>query len=58
MKYIFIILFIIGFLFINAAHIPAWFLSGEKPTHPGWKIYGTIGVIIWILLLILGNTIL
>lgn len=55
---LFIILFIIGALFSNASHIPAWFLGAGKPTHPHWKIYGVIAGIIWILLLILANTIL
>lgn len=57
-KFIIITLFIIGALFFNASHIPVWFLSGEKPSHPHWKIYGIIAAIIWILLLVLGNAIL
>jgi hypothetical protein len=56
-KYISIILFVIGALFFNASHIPTWFLGGEKPTHPQWKTYGLISIAIWILLLILANTI-
>lgn len=50
---LFIILFIIGGLFLNAAHIPAWFLSGKKPEHKNWKTYGIIGIIIWLLLAVL-----
>ena len=56
--FIFITLFIIGALFFNASHIPTWFLGGGKPTHPHWKLYGIIGAAIWILILILANTIL
>jgi len=55
---IIIILFIVGALFFNASHIPAWFLGTGKPTHPHWKLYGLIAIIIWLLLLVLGNTIL
>lgn len=58
MKYLFIILFIIGSLFANASHIFVWFLSGEKPTHPHWKLYGWVSLGIWLLMLILANTIL
>lgn len=58
MMYLFIVLFIIGALFINASHIPVWFLSGKKPKHPHWKTYGLIGLVIWTLLLVLSNTIL
>jgi len=55
---LFITLFIIGGLFINASHIPAWFLGAGKPTHPHWRLYGFIGVIFWLLTLILANTVL
>jgi hypothetical protein len=55
---IFMILFVTGALFINASHIPAWFLGNEKPTHPNWKFYGFVGITIWILILILANIIL
>jgi hypothetical protein len=58
MKYFFIILFIIGAIFLNASHIPSWFLGAGKPTHPHWKIYGFISLAIWILTLVLANTIL
>jgi hypothetical protein len=58
MKYLFIILFIIGALFLNASHIPLWFLGAGKPTHPHWKLYGIIAIAIWLLILILANTIL
>jgi len=57
-KVIFILLFILGALFLNAAHVPAWFLGASKPTHSHWKTYAIIGVGIWILILILANTIL
>ena len=56
--FIFMTLFIIGALFFNASHIQAWFLGGGKPTHPHWKLYGVIGFAIWVLILILANTIL
>lgn len=56
--YIFTFLFIIGALFSNASHIPAWILGGPKPTHPHWKLYGAISLVIWLLMLVLGNTIL
>lgn len=52
---LFVILFIAGFLFLNAAHIPAWALGAGKPTEPHWKTYAIIGASIWILLLILAN---
>ncbi|GEM_PF-6439810 len=58
MKYLLIILFIIGALFANASHIPAWFLGASKPTHPHWKLYGLIALIIWSAILVLANTIL
>lgn len=56
MQIIFIILFILGSLFINASHIPAWFLSGDKPTHKGWKAYLLIGTAIYLIILVLANT--
>jgi len=57
---LFTTLFIIGALFSNASHIPAWLLGGGKPSHPHWKTYAVIAVSIWLLLLILplANTIL
>jgi len=58
MKILFITLFIIGGLFFNASHIAAWFLGAGKPKHPNWKLYGIIGVAIWVLILVLANTIL
>jgi len=58
MKFLFIILFIVGALFLNASHIPGWLLGAGKPTHPNWKLYGIIGIAIWIMILILANTIL
>jgi antibiotic biosynthesis monooxygenase (ABM) superfamily enzyme len=42
----------------NASHIPAWFFGSGKPTHPHWKLYGIVGASIWVLILILANTIL
>ncbi len=57
-KFLFIFLFIIGALFLNASHILAWFLGAGKPTHPRWKFYGAVGLIFWSLILILANTIL
>lgn len=56
--YVFITLFIIGALFFNASHITSWFLGADKPTHPHWKLYGLIALAIWLLMLILANTIL
>ena len=53
-----IILFIIGGLFMNASHIPAWLLGAGKPSHPHWKLYGLIGAAIWLFTFILANTIL
>jgi len=58
MKALFIILFIIGALFLNASHIVQWFFGAGKPTHPNWKLYGIIGIAIWIMLLMSANTIL
>jgi len=58
MKYLFITLFVLGSCFFMASHIPAWYLSGEKPTHPHWKLYGIIAIGFWVLLLILANTML
>lgn len=58
MKYLFVFLFIIGGLFINVSHIFAWWLDGKKPTHNHWKLYGFIGFGIWLLIVILANTIL
>jgi hypothetical protein len=58
MKYLFIILFIVDALFANASHIPQWFLGAGKPTHPYWKLYGLIALIIWLVILVLANTIL
>ena len=52
---VFVIFFITGGLFFNAAHIPAWFLGAGKPTEPHWKVYAIIGASIWLLLLILAN---
>lgn len=57
-KFIIISLFVIGALFIHASHIPVWFLGGGKPTHLYWKSYGIIGIVIFILVLILANTVL
>jgi hypothetical protein len=56
MIYILIFLFIIGSLFVNASHIPAWIIGAGKPTHSHWKLYGAIGFIIWLLIFILANT--
>ena len=56
--FIFITLFVIGVLFFNASHVPAWFLGDDKPMHPHWKLYGFIGVGIWVVILILANTVL
>lgn len=56
MLVVFIVLFILGSLFINASHIPAWFLSGDKPTHKGWKTYLLIGIAIYLIMLVLANT--
>lgn len=61
MKYLYyyiIILFIIGALFFNASHITSWLLGADKPTHPHWKLYGLIALLIWLLILILANTLL
>lgn len=55
---IFIILFIISALFFNASRIFAWFLTGEKPKHPHWKLYSIVAMGIWVVILILANTIL
>jgi len=55
---LFIILFIISSLFINASHIIPWFFGGQKPNHFYWKIYAIIGIIIYILIFILANKIL
>jgi len=52
---LFIILFILGSLFFNAAHIPAWLLGAGKPTEPHWKVYALIGASIWLLLFLLAN---
>ena len=54
----FIILFIIGSLFINASHIIPWFLGGQKPNHLHWKTYTIIGVFTYILIFVIANTIL
>lgn len=51
-----VILFILGTMFSLASQIPAWFLTGEKPDESHWKIYGLIAGVIWLLLLIVGNT--
>lgn len=53
---IFIILFILGGLFLNASHIPAWWLGAGKPTHQYWKIYGLIGLGIYFLMFVLANS--
>lgn len=53
-----IVLFIIGALFFNASHIPAWFTSGEKPNHPYWKAYASVAFVVWVLMFILANAIL
>lgn len=50
-----IVLFIIGGLFLNASHIPAWLLAGGKPTHAHWKLYALIGAMIWVVLAVLAN---
>lgn len=55
---LFIALFILGALFVNAAQIPAWLLGGGKPSTRQWKKYAGIGIGIWLLLFILANTIL
>ncbi len=55
---LFIILFIIGGMFLMASHIPAWFLGAGKPNHLHWKLYGFIGAIFWFLILILAKAIL
>ncbi len=57
MTTIFVILFIVGALFLNASNIPSWFLGAGKPTHQYWKLYGIIGAAIWLLILILANTV-
>lgn len=54
-KYLLIILFIVGALFINASHVPAWILGSGKPKHRHWKLYGLIGIAIWLLILVLAN---
>lgn len=56
MKVIILTLFLVGGLFFNASHIPAWFLGAGKPNHEHWKMYGVIGVLILLLVLILANT--
>lgn len=56
MQILFTALFVIGALFINAAHIPAWFIGCGKPSHSHWKLYGFIGFSIWIVILILANS--
>jgi len=58
MKILFFVLFLLGALFLNASHIPAWLLGSEKPSREHWKTYGIIGIAIWILILILANTVL
>lgn len=58
MAAVFIVLFIIGFLFLNAAQVTAWVLGEGKPTEPHWKTYASIGVSIWLLLFILANILL
>jgi len=50
-----IVLFLLGYLFFNASHIPAWIFGEEKPTHKNWEIYGIIAVSIWVLTLIFAN---
>ncbi len=54
-KILLIVLFVLGSLFINASHIPAWFLSGNKPTHKGWKTYLFIGILFYLIILVLAN---
>ena len=49
------ILFIIGGLFLNASHIPSWIMGASRPTHPHWKVYGIIGVLMWLLIAVLAN---
>ncbi|MFC1930113.1 hypothetical protein ACFLW6_04590 [Chloroflexota bacterium] len=44
---LFVILFVVGLLFFDAAHIPAWFLGAGRPTEPLWKTYAIIGASIF-----------
>ena len=55
---LFILLFFVGALFVNASQIPAWILGGGRPKRKNWKKYLAIGIAIYILILILVNTIL
>jgi len=54
MQLLFTSLFILGCLFSIASRG----LDSTKPSHPRSKVYGTVSVIIWILLFVLANTIL
>jgi len=55
-KILFLALFVLGSLFLNASHIPAWLLGGKRPTHRNWKIYGIVGMTIYVLIFVLANT--
>lgn len=50
-----VVLFVIGALFINASHIPAWLFGDGKPTHKNWKIYGAVSFVVFILMFIAAN---
>ena len=53
---VFIILFVAGLLFLNAAQIPALvFGGGREPDIPHWKSYTAIGVSLWLLIVFLAN---
>lgn len=58
MKILLFFLFIVGSLFLNASHVPAWVLGASKPAHARWKLYAAIGVSFYIVILILANTLL
>ena len=53
---VFVVLFVAGFLFLNAAQIPAWvFGAGRDQDIPHWKTYTAIGISIWLLMILLVN---
>ena len=53
---VFVILFVAGSLFLNAAQIPAWVLgAGRDRDIPHWKTYTAIGISIWLLIILLAN---
>lgn len=51
-------LFIIGSFFLNASQILNWLIFGGKPRRDLWKRYGIIGILIYLVVFILANTIL